>query len=386
MDFDHESRIFGLFEKYQLPQTIGVIPCVSTGDHHSKVTAPIKSILESDRTVKFLGEYVLRTGSEIALHGYCHQTNRLSKPTRRDYFEFQRISDSEQRDLIKKGTEILENAFGARPRTFIPPWNRNDRNTVLVCEELGYRVISAGAYTPVTDGILGFGTNSSLAEFSTSFKHAKEFDSQVFIHVLFHSATVRSADEILLLESILKTVREDPECVCMTISEVAESWPELIRLFNQAGKNVVPFAATEDGPRSRVWPYIKTVSYFRKVIPLQHSMRLAANHYWSGNYIDSVKDGILIDASCSRLLRRFRFLSVLLGFSIAIAVWIIFDARLDQKVVATALAAVLTILLGWVGGKSASSLQTGKELQFVAILVAFGILGGFFGSFIWTLM
>ena len=329
MDLIHEEKIFGLFEKYQIPQTLGVIPCVSTGDQHSKLANPTRSLLDSEQSIRFLKNSVTRTGSEIALHGYCHQTNRFSRPARRDYFEFQRLPLAEQRDLIGKGTAVLESAFGSRPTAFIPPWNRHDGSTLLAANSLCYRVLSAGAYTPVGEGLLGFGTNCTLVDFPRALARAKGSARRVFIHVLFHSATVRVPQEIMRLESILKSVRSEPECVCMTISEVADQWPEEIHLFNQAGKNVVPLAAVTDDPRSRLWPYLKSLSVVSARVPFEEPLRIAADSYWSGDYAGAVEKGVSLERAFKGTLLAFRLLVALLSLGATVGVLAIWNPRCD---------------------------------------------------------
>ena len=384
MDLDHERRIFGLFEKYQIPQTIGVIPCVSTGDQHSKIAAPTRSLLDSKKSIQFLKDSVSRTGSEIALHGYCHQTNRLSRPARRDYFEFQRIPLSEQHDLIEKGTSILSNAFDIRPSTFIPPWNRHDRNTILACRSLGYRVISARAYTQNGEDLLGFGTNCCLADFSLAFDLATRSQNQVFIHVLLHSATVRDPYDIRRLESVLKTVHDEPECIAMTISDVVTRWTEEVHWFNQAAIDVVPLAAVEDSLRSRIWPYMKFISHVNGRLPFEQSLRQATDSYWIGDYVDSNSRGKILDAKYAKLLTGLRLLVVLMSFCVVVTAYAIWNLPCDWNASAILGAVTIAILAaGWAASRATSAIQTGKEVFLVVTLTAIGILAGYFGSWLW---
>lgn len=385
MDLNHENKIFELFDKYQIPQTLGVIPCVSTGDQHSKRAKPTRSLLDSEQSIRFLKDSVTRTGSEIALHGYCHQTNRFSRPSRRDYFEFQRLPLAEQRDLIGKGTAVLESAFGSRPTTFIPPWNRHDGATLFAAKSLGYRVLSAGAYTPVAEGLLGFGTNCSLVDFPRALARAKVSAKRVFIHVLFHSATVRDTQEIMRLESILKTVRSEPECVCMTISEVGNQWPEEIHLFNQAGKNVVPLAAVTDDPRSRLWPYLKSLSVVGASLPFEEPLRIAGDSYWAGDYVGSVEQGMSLERAFKGILLAFRLLITLLSLGATVAVLAILNLRCDWKTSAILSAVTIAVLAaGWAGRRTASALQTGREIFGGAVLALIGMLAGCFGFWMWA--
>lgn len=384
MDLEHESRIFGLFEKYQVPQTIGVIPCVSTGDQHSKLAAPTRSLLDSEESIQFLKDAVARTGSEIALHGYCHQTNRFSKPSRRHYFEFQKIPLQEQHDLIEQGTAILTHAFGRRPRTFIPPWNRHDQNTLLACRSLEYRVISAGAYTRVADGLLGFGANCCFAGFSHALEQAKKTTNRVYIHVLFHSATVRKPDQVRCLESVLKTVQSEPSCIAMTISEVASNWPDDVQLYNIAGRNVVPLAAVEGNPRSRIWPYFKAMSYVSKSVPFEPLRSQAVNSYLIGDYTDSIAKGDAFDRACTRGLGALRMSIFILSAGsswILLALW---NLRGDWTAAALpSIVAVQLLIAGWAGGRAALATQTGREIFLGSLLAAAGMISAALGLWVW---
>ena len=95
-NLDHEREIFAMFERCGIPQTIGVIPLpslASTRDPHGKGE---QTLLNSPDHIDFLSNHVRRVGSEIALHGYTHRTNRYSVPGRREYFEFRFLPLAEQ--------------------------------------------------------------------------------------------------------------------------------------------------------------------------------------------------------------------------------------------------------------------------------------------------
>lgn len=81
----------------------------------------------------------------LAQHGYDHipvAEDALGRPS-----EF--LGDSAaQRERIAGGLAILERATGARPGSFVPPWNRFDAATVEATEALGFAVLSAGREAP----------------------------------------------------------------------------------------------------------------------------------------------------------------------------------------------------------------------------------------------
>ena len=161
----HEARVAAVFERYGVCQTLGVIPCCALGSHHDSTGAGEVEIGGNDEMVAFLRGYAERSGSEIAMHGYSHRANRFSIRRRREFAELRGLGLAEQEDKIRRGTELLVEAFGIRPATFIPPWNRLDANTLEGCARVGYRVVSAGAYTPTWGDMVSIGSNADLTTF-----------------------------------------------------------------------------------------------------------------------------------------------------------------------------------------------------------------------------
>jgi hypothetical protein len=189
-DLEHELRLAAIFERYKVPQTLGVIPYCATDSYRNPHGTAHVRLDERPAIVDFLKAYVARSGSEIALHGFHHRTNRLSRPAKREFFEFRGIGYQEQHDLLRRGTEMVEQSLGVRPRTFIPPWNRLDADTVRALADLGYTIVSAGPFTEVPAGLASLGTDCALETFVPRLQQALASGRRIFLRIMFHSRTV----------------------------------------------------------------------------------------------------------------------------------------------------------------------------------------------------
>jgi predicted deacetylase len=122
-----------------VPVTLGVIPGLSF---------PSQNATDSDLYNLTFSQYIRSLASktlfEIAQHGYNHSNNsgryNLSLPS-----EFRGMSYDEQYMFIENGRSLMQNAFGAVPTTFIPPYYTGDENTLKALSALGYTVYSSDA-------------------------------------------------------------------------------------------------------------------------------------------------------------------------------------------------------------------------------------------------
>jgi len=87
-DVGHERRIADVFERYGVPQVLGVSPnCAAYYWSNSRGTRNVP-LSDNPRMVEFLRYDAARWGSEIALHGLTNRTNHLRRPNHRGHFEF----------------------------------------------------------------------------------------------------------------------------------------------------------------------------------------------------------------------------------------------------------------------------------------------------------
>ncbi len=315
-DAAHERRLFEVFEHWGVPQTIGVVPNITRGDVRARGggRAPLDS---NPAMVELLVQHCAKAGSEIALHGFTHETNHFSIPSRKFYFEFARLPLAEQERLLREGVQMIEETTGVRPRTFIPPWNRLDANTVTACENTGFKVLSTHMYVPA-EKIIPFGANSTVAEFHQHLEAARRSEQRVFICTLLHTPSMNGREDQKGLDTLLAAVRAEPECEPMTILAAAERYADELRDYNRAGRSIIEFYEEMDSPRARAHVYARGLCASR----MARLQGPAVALYRAGDY-----------AACATLDKRIErwSASVLLG------------ARLFALVVAAGLASLVAI-------------------------------------------
>ncbi len=278
-DVDHERQVAAIFEQYGISQTLGVIPLCAADSIHDPKGKRLAPLVTNQDIVSFLQDYIERSGSEIALHGYTHRTNGLSHPSNHEYFEFKQIPLAEQKEMIRQGTEIIEEVLKRRPETFIPPWNRLDSNTLIACKENGYSVVSAGPFTLFLDGLISFGMDCDTKSFPFLFREAQQSARKVYLRILYHSRTIRSPEKFKALEQAVRLAAETPGCEILTISKAANRYPAEIRTVNEASKNM------ERGENSnRTLTYRKVFGFLPQSKRLDYILEESRKYYYSGKY------------------------------------------------------------------------------------------------------
>ena len=133
---DLEIRIINLFRKNKISLTFSVIPYIINGDVHDcslKEVVPI-----AGKKAELLRNAAEDGIVDPALHGFSHQRRAID-----DLTEFSCCDYENQYIKILKGKTLLEDIFPSTIKTFVPPWNTYDHNTLRVLEELGFQIISA---------------------------------------------------------------------------------------------------------------------------------------------------------------------------------------------------------------------------------------------------
>lgn len=322
-DVGHERKIARLFDKYRIRQTLGVVPLHCDGN--PKDLKPQRSVRldENPRMVEFLREYVARSGSEIALHGCTHQANRFSIRSRRQYSEFEGLALDEQEEMIARGTEVLVESIGARPRTFIPPWNRLDRSTILACSRQGYAIVSSGPYAPVVDGTVSLGMNCTLDTFAALFEQTASSGNgeQLLFVINYHSGRIKTQNDFVLLEGALGLAASSPDAEVLTLSETVHRYPDLARKSNEAAINVVPQCQVSDAERSRAAIYQRILHRLGIRNDLTEAYASARSLYWQGRYDEASCLSPSIDRLCGRVFRFGRLTFAAGGAVIGVSAW-----------------------------------------------------------------
>ena len=322
-DVEHERQVTDMFDRYGLCQTLGVIPLQCEGRLTDWTVRRQVPLYENPKMVEFLSEYAARSGSEIALHGYTHKLNRLSCPSRREHFEFEGLDIDEQEEMIARGTEMLVESFGTKPCTFIPPWNRLDRNTVLACTRQGYKIISSGPFTPVEDAIVSLGMNCELGTFPSLFEKAQTTGRLLVLVINYHSRYLTGEKELASLEKALSMCACSPTTEVLTLAETVRLYPEIVLKRNEAAMNVVPQWQVPETERSRVVVYRRALRGLGIRHKLEQTYPAAHSLYWQGRYQEAHDLSPLIDRLCKQLQMSGRFTAFASSAAIGVLIWAI---------------------------------------------------------------
>src|SRR5688572_654969 len=129
-----------VFGKHGLCCTFAVIPRVTEGEYRD---ATLRSSVELGAEKKELLNGAVRSKVvDVALHGLNHRSNGLGMP----HSEFRGLEYSAQADKIAAGKAVLEQAVGHPVKTFVPPWNTYDENTLAALKSSGLECLSANRY------------------------------------------------------------------------------------------------------------------------------------------------------------------------------------------------------------------------------------------------
>jgi len=317
-DVAHEQRVCALFERYGVPQTIGVIPNVALGPHRDPDEKGERPLETNPDMVALLRKHYDRVGSEIALHGYTHRTSRLSIPSRREYFEFRDEGVAAQADKVSRGIEILAKSLRMRPVTFIPPWNRLDRDTVTACEGNGLSIVSAGLYAPVREGMASLGTDCDLFNFPDLLQQALASDQRVFLRILFHSCTTRTPEELAALERALGLATQTPQCRVMTIEQAVAQYRDEIAVVNEAGRNVIAQDMLHGSSRASAVLCRRVFKAVFRRDEVGERMAQAERLYRSGRYVDAARMGNALDAASHNLVKYWLGLLAVMGMVVGL--------------------------------------------------------------------
>jgi hypothetical protein len=168
-----EEKLAGIFLKYRVPCTFGVIPFVCAPEN--LVNAGEIKLSPLSTTKAALLKPLLQAGlAEIALHGYAH----LALAPVRGYQEFsERMPKETQRQLIRRGRSHLEDTFGVKVRLYVPPWNKLAPTTAAVLQDEDL-LLSGGGPETTTSGkpnLSQLPCPTSIGETSRALATARKF-------------------------------------------------------------------------------------------------------------------------------------------------------------------------------------------------------------------
>jgi peptidoglycan/xylan/chitin deacetylase (PgdA/CDA1 family) len=126
-----------------VPVTLAIIP-------HPREAQEGNQLLQDNQFLTYMRSVAPNPLFEFAQHGYTHTPNRLSVAPS----EFSGRSYDDQYNRILKGRADLIEAFGVVPKTFIPPFDKGDNNTVLAASALGFTEYSSYSTSYVQHGYI----------------------------------------------------------------------------------------------------------------------------------------------------------------------------------------------------------------------------------------
>lgn len=382
-EVEHERRICAMFERHGVPQTIGVIPNVALGPHRDPHAKGERLLDTNPEMVALLREHCDRVGSEVALHGYTHRTSRLSIPSRREYFEFRDEGVAAQADKVSGGIEILVKSLNVRPVTFIPPWNRLDRDTVTACERNGLSIVSAGLWAPTTAGVTSLGTDCDLFNFPDLLRQALESDQRVYLRILFHSCTTRTPEELAALEGALELATQTPRCRVMTIQQAVDQFPEEVAAVNEAGRNVVAQDMLSGTTRARAVVYRRVSSMLGMDRGLAGLYAEAEQACRRGQYREAAGLSSAIDTRARRVLWGWRAGLAGLGAAVGLAIVSVLQPMSGaSRFIGVATTALLIAGLTLVLIRASTAKDTRKEVAIAGCTALAGLMiGAMLGAF-----
>jgi len=147
-----------------VPVTLGIIP-------HPYLNRSGNELYMDQAFLHYMKSICFNPLFEIAQHGYTHKdaTGTLNKS------EFYGVPCSSQHTTIEQGQIDIEKAFGVKPTTFMPPFDRGDENTLKALKALGF--------TEYSTAFSDFNVNQG-------YKEGMQIDS---VSIMLDDATLQSA-------------------------------------------------------------------------------------------------------------------------------------------------------------------------------------------------
>lgn len=289
-----ERFLFGTAARHGIPFTVGVVPWGSGPEDSRPPNAPVGGAEAPLRPEKaeVLHPHVERGEVEVALHGWDHRpvgTDPRGRPA-----EFSGQPASVQRERIERGARLLGEAFGRRPRTFIPPWNRFDGGTLTALDESAFQVLSGGRDGAVPTGgtVRVVPATAVPTELEVAVNVARRMaGAPVLVVVLWHPYDFRELGKrwgrIDREETVraARWLRDQPDVRAATLSGLAElgageepeRWRRFVRLHQSPLRRLQPHgrAMAPDRPLL-VYPPVRDLRRHRRRLTLGPALRLGA--------------------------------------------------------------------------------------------------------------
>lgn len=249
-----ERRILGIFEKYNVPQVISVIPKI-TEDPHDCRCNKFHALEENPEIVDLIREYHNKGLVEIAQHGYTHQTDTLH-PSRQSngdkpefykgidrnwlayspehpegYSEFNGLSEDIARKHISEGRKYLESRFGVHLSTFVFPWDRLNNTNLQILSDRGFENVLCSRHSTYSGPLLLMDyclRDYEIMKLPDLVEKLCEQNRPVIVQVTYHSWMFddKDMDE---LDQMLEHVTEVERVTFIKANQIANLVPSLNR-------------------------------------------------------------------------------------------------------------------------------------------------------------
>lgn len=239
-----ERQILEAFRDFDVPVTFGVIPYVQP-DHRNRQGAKTRDNCPLDEDKAAIVREAMAAGVlDIGLHGYSHEA--LAKS------EFSGVEGDVQQSRLADGKKKLAEMLDVDVKTFVPPWNSYDTNTLAALENLGFECISADQ-----SGECGSGsslkflptTKQRLADLKKAVLIARAVaDDEPIVVLVFHDYDFApvGGSNISDLRELLEWVVRQKDVVPMSISQTVQNVADLsaerlvANRLHHAGLSIVP--------------------------------------------------------------------------------------------------------------------------------------------------
>lgn len=184
-----QEQILQTFDKHHIPLTIAIIPFDKN-----------ETLLCDSNEVSRLKKYIDCGKVEVAIHGNSHKQ-------RAENGEFGGLDYNQQAFLLSQSKKAIDSLFSISCKTFIPPWNDYDNNTLTILDSLGIKIISSCLtvgqsfdnpninYYPAT-----VGSYEAFISFQKALRHNKHRDGIIvfmFHEYDFEDFTFENLDKLL---------------------------------------------------------------------------------------------------------------------------------------------------------------------------------------------
>lgn len=213
-----DQQVIAAALRHNVRFTFGVIPAW----HGQPLGAP---------TVQALLPALQKGVIEMAQHGYTHEA--LWKWRGRSS-EFLGLPIADQLQRIAAGKKMIEEAFGRKVSTFIPPWNRYDDATVACLEQLGFDTLSGDNRFPgwTASRLKGMPVTCELRELKEVVQsiQARSLKNALVV-CLFHAYDFRETDSkqgwlgFEEFNATMNWLAAQPGVGTLTIAEAARRFP-----------------------------------------------------------------------------------------------------------------------------------------------------------------